>query len=132
MEATDSDRRRTAEHRAQEVIERGQDLTGLGVVTALLLVDFLLVAGAAVLRRHDHMNHRAVMLEGAWIVLVGLVAIVTVDAFLAVGAVVPFVGQARVHGLVAPETLGAFGGAPSGARRRRLVRLLGAGGSRDA
>ena len=116
LEATDGDCRRTAEHRAQEIIERGKDLTRLGVMTTLLLVDFLLVASAAILRRYDHVNHRAVVLECTWVVLVGLMAIVTIDAFLAVCAVVPLLGQARVHWLVAPEALCAFRGAPHGAR----------------
>ena len=124
LEATDGYRRRTAEHRAQEIIERGQNLTCLRVMTAFLLVYFLLVACAAVLRRHDHVDHRAVVLECTWIALVGLMAIVTIDAFLAVSAFVPFVGEARVHCLVAAEALCAFRRAPLGTHRRSFGWLL--------
>ena len=58
LQATDGHCRRTAEHRAQEIIKRGKNLTRLGVMTTLLLVYFLLVASAAILGRYDHVNHR--------------------------------------------------------------------------
>jgi hypothetical protein len=50
LEAADCDCRRTTKHGAKEIIERSKNLTGLSVVTTLLLVYFLLVATTAILR----------------------------------------------------------------------------------
>jgi acetoacetate decarboxylase len=45
------DRRRAADHLAEQVVERAQDLPGLGVVGAVHLLELLLVALGAVLGR---------------------------------------------------------------------------------
>ena len=51
LEAADRDRRRAAQHLAEEVVEGGENLSGLGVVAALLLVDLFLVAARRILGR---------------------------------------------------------------------------------
>jgi hypothetical protein len=67
LEAADRDRRRTTHHFSEEIIERGQNLPGLGVMAALLLVHLLLMTPPAVVRRDDDRNGRAIVLEGIWI-----------------------------------------------------------------
>jgi hypothetical protein len=124
LEAADCDCRRPAEHFAEEVIERGENFSGLGVMASLLLVDLFLVTTAAILGRYNDGNRRAIVLERVHIGLLGAVAVVTIDTFLAVRSSVPLLGQSRVHRLVALETLCTARGAPRGTRRRGFCRLL--------
>ena len=63
LHATDGHGWRSAHDLSQVIVNGGQDLPTLGVMAPLLLVDLLLVAAAAVLRRDNDRNQKAVMLE---------------------------------------------------------------------
>jgi hypothetical protein len=95
-------------------------------MASLLLVDLFLVTTAAILRRYNDGNRRAIVLERVNIGLLGAVAVVTIDTFLAVRSSVPLLGQSRVHRLVALATLCTFRGAPRATRRRGQQRPMSA------
>src|SRR5262249_8608708 len=150
LEAAAGDRRRAAYHLAEEIVERGEDLAGAGMMAALLLVDLLLMTARAVLGRHDHGDAEAVVLEGVRIAGLGAMAVEAVHALLAVGAEAPLLREPRIHAGMAAEAGLALLGAPGprGTRRRdrglrrrgwrerlglasRLLYLLRAGGHRQ-
>ena len=104
LQATDGNGRRTTDDFAEEIVERGKNLAGLGVMAAFLLVHFVLVAASAVFRRHDDGDRRAVMLKGITVGFFRLVAVVAADAFLPVGAGQPFLGKPWIERAMALET----------------------------
>src|SRR3974390_715020 len=124
LEAADRDRGRTADHFPEEIVERGENFAGLGVMAALLLVDLLLMAARAILRRHDHRDKSTVVLERVGIAFFGAVAVVAIDTLLPVRAGAPLLRQGRIHRLMALQALGTFGRAPCGARRGGFRLLL--------
>ena len=100
----------------QEVIERGQDLAGLGVVAVLEFLRFGGVAACAVARGDDGGDQLAVVLEAVDIAVLGLVAVDAADAFLGVGAALPVVDDGRRGLTVAVDALLAGDGHDDGFR----------------
>jgi hypothetical protein len=74
------------------------------VVTTFLLIDFILMAASAVLRRDNHSNCCAVVLKGIGICFFRAMAVVTADAGFSVRAAAPFLSQGRINGAMALET----------------------------
>src|SRR3974390_2893356 len=64
----------------------------LCVVTALLLIDFSLVAASTVLRRDNDGNCCAVMFEGTGICFIGTVTLIAAHSLCRMGALAPFRG----------------------------------------
>ena len=108
LEAADRDRRRAAHHFAEEIIERGQNLPGLGMMAALLLVHLLLMTIPAVVGRDDDRYGRAIVLEGIGIARLSAMAVEAVDAFLPMDAGAPFFGERGIHRPMAAERFALF------------------------
>ena len=98
---------RSADDLAEQIVERAQDLTGLGVVRAVHLLELGLMAGRAVFGRHHDGDELALVLEGIDRALFALMAVQTVHAGLTVRTVVPLpvetgiLGHMTIHALLA-------------------------------
>ena len=88
---------------SQVIVNGGQDLTALGVVASLLLVDLLLVATAAVLWRDDDGDEKAVVLEGVGVPFLRAVAIKAVDSLLPHPRRPPLVYHRIIHSAVTAD-----------------------------
>ena len=85
----------STDHLTQEVVQRGEDPAGVGVVRSVHLLEFRGVALGAVLGRHDERDRLTIVVERIGIAFLGLVTIQAIDPTLAMLAVVPLLGQAR-------------------------------------
>jgi len=90
---------------AEDVVKRADEASGFRVMRSFKLGDLFLVAPVAVVRRDDHGDLLAVVIEGRRIALVGLVARVAIDTGSIMRAVLPLIDDARRSVLVALQTL---------------------------
>ena len=97
LKTADHDRRRSSDNFAEEIVERGKNFSGAGVMAAFLLIDFALVAARAVLRRYDHGDRRTVVLEGIGVGFFRTMAVVAADALLGVSAIAPVLSQSGIE-----------------------------------
>src|SRR6185369_4786491 len=95
---------------SEDVVERAYEACCLSVMRCFKLGDFFLVASVAVVRRDDHGDLLAVVIEGRRIALVCLVARVAIDTRSIMRAILPLIDDAGRRVLVALQTLPAFGG----------------------
>jgi hypothetical protein len=86
---------RPADHFAQQVVERAEDLAGLGVMRSLLLLELLLVALRAIERRDDDGDGRSVMLERVGLVRARRVTGDALDAAVEVRGLLLLLDDAR-------------------------------------
>ena len=86
----------SAHHFAHEVIQGGKDVTGLGVMGAVHLLEFGGVALGAILGGDDDGDQRPLVIEGINLAFLRLVAVQAVDPVLAMLAVVPLPIEARI------------------------------------
>ena len=92
----------------QDVVQRTEDPTGLGVVGADELPDFLLMAASAVQRADDDGDQMIVVLEGVGVARLGCVALVAADVGAEVLAGSPLLIEGRVVILVALDSVPGF------------------------
>src|ERR1035441_4440954 len=98
----------------QHVVERADEVGGVGVPALFELVHLGLVAAGTVVRSHDHGDLQAVVVEGGGVTRVGLVAGIAIHAGLGMGASAPLLdgagGAATVTLQALLALLGDFGG----------------------
>src|ERR1019366_4602065 len=98
----------------QHVVERADEVRGVGVPALFELVHLGLVAAGTVVRSHDHGDLQAVVVEGGGITRVGLVAGIAIHSRLGVGASAPLLDGAGRAAAVTFQALlallGDFGG----------------------
>ena len=95
---------------AQHVVERADEVGGVGVPALFELVDLGLVAAGTVVRSHDHGDLQAVVVEGGGVTRVGLVAGITIHARLGMGAFAPLLDGAGGAAAVTLQALLALFG----------------------
>src|SRR5690348_8999493 len=93
-------RRRPPDDFSEEIIRRGQYLPCGCMMAALLLVDFLLMAARAVLRRHQRRYEKSIVLHRVRVRLLGPMAVRAVHTFLTMRTKAPVLDQADVLGRV--------------------------------
>ena len=94
----------------QPIVQRSQDVAGLGVMAGHELGGLRLVAAAAVLGRHDRGDRRAVVIERVDVAFTGQMAIDAADAFHGVRAPLPVIDDAGRRFLMALDALLRRGG----------------------
>src|SRR5262249_3338317 len=98
-------RARTFDGFREEVVERREDITALGVMAVLEFVVLRLMATRAIKRRDDGRDMVAVMVEAVDVAFLSLVALNAANPFAGVRAAFPVIDNPRRAVLVAFNAL---------------------------